>query len=73
MVKHPADYPWSSYHFNTLGVGNSLIKAHTIYTALGQDASSRQSAYRALFEHQIPERAMNEIRTATNKAWAIKI
>lgn len=49
MVKHPTDYPWSSYHFNALGVSNSLIKAHTIYTALGQDVSSRQSAYRALF------------------------
>lgn len=71
MAKHPVDYPWSSYHFNALGVSNSLIKAHTIYTALGHDASSRQSAYRALFEHQIPDRTMDEIRAATNKAWAL--
>ena len=71
MVKHPADYPWSSYHFNALGVSNSLVKTHPIYTALGHDASSRQSAYRALFEHQIPERTMDEIRAATNKAWAL--
>lgn len=52
-------------------MSNSLIRANTIYTALGQDASSRQSAYRTLFEHQILERAMDEIRTATNKAWAL--
>lgn len=52
-------------------MSNSLIKAHTIYTALGQDVSSRQSAYRALFEHQIPERTVDEIRAATNKAWAL--
>ena len=71
MVKHPAEYPWSSYHCNALGVCNSLIKAHTIYTALGRDASSRQSAYHALFEHQIPDRTMDDIRTATNKAWAL--
>lgn len=71
MVNHPADYPWSSYHFNALGVSNSLIKAHTIYIALGRRAASRQSAYRALFEHQIPERTMDEIRAATNKSWAL--
>lgn len=27
IVKHPADYPWSSYHCNALGESNSLIKA----------------------------------------------
>ena len=71
IVKHPADYPWSSYHFNALGVSNSLIKAHPIYAALGRGKSSRQSAYRALFEHQIPERTIDEIRAATNKAWVL--
>ena len=70
-VKHPADYPWSSYHYNALGVSNGLIKAHTVYTALGRGASSRQSAYRALFEQQIPEQTMDEIRAATNKAWVL--
>lgn len=71
MVKHPADYPWSSYHHNALGISNSLIKAHTIYTTLGEAPATRQSAYRALFEHQIPERTMDEIRSATNKAWVL--
>ncbi len=70
-VKHPADYPWSSYRCNALGVSNSLIQAHTIYSDLGKDATIRQSAYRALFEHRIPERTMDEIRVATNKAWVL--
>ena len=46
-------------------------KAHSIYTALGRGKSSRQTAYRALFEHQIPERTVDEIRAATNKAWVL--
>ena len=56
MVVHPADYPWSSYHFNALGIKNSLLKEHGIYTALGQGAAKCQSAYRALFEHQVPDK-----------------
>ncbi|MCP5275112.1 MAG: transposase [Burkholderiales bacterium] len=71
MVKHPADYPWSSYHHNALGISSSLIKAHTIYSTLGMTPTTRQSAYRALFEHQIPERTLDEIRSATNKAWVL--
>ena len=71
MVEHPAEYPWSSYHFNALGIKNSLIKEHSIYTALGTDAARRQSAYSALFEYQVPDRTIEEIRAATNKAWVL--
>ena len=71
MVVHPADYPWSSYHFNALGIKNPLLKKHCIYTALGKNASKRQSAYRALFEHQVPDKTIEEIRVATNKAWVL--
>jgi REP-associated tyrosine transposase len=71
MVEHPAEYPWSSYHVNALGVKSPLIKEHSIYTALGTNAARRQSAYSALFEYQIPDRAVEEIRVATNKAWVL--
>lgn len=71
MVEHPAEYPWSSYHFNALGMSNSLIKEHIIYTALGMDKASRLSAYSALFENQVPDSTIEEIRAATNKAWAL--
>ena len=71
MVEHSAEYPWSSYHFNALGLTDSLIKEHDIYTALGTDAAKRQSAYRALFEHQVPDKTIEEIRMATNKAWVL--
>ena len=71
MVEYPADYPWSSYHFNALGISNPLIKEHCIYNALGTDAARRQSAYKALFEYQVPDKTVEEIRVATNKAWVL--
>ena len=49
MVEHPADNPWSSYHCNALGIENSLINKHSIYTAIGENAAKSQSGYRALF------------------------
>ncbi|GJL76398.1 transposase [Nitrosomonas sp.] len=39
MVGYPAKYPWSSYDFNALGLSDSLIKEHNIYTALGAGAA----------------------------------
>ena len=74
MVEHPADYPWSSYHgnaFGIFGIKSALIREHRVYTALGADAAGRQSAYRALFEYQIPDSTIKEIRAATNKAWVL--
>lgn len=50
MVKYPAEYPWSSYHFN-LSKSNSLIKEHITYTASDMDRANRLSAYSALFEN----------------------
>ncbi|MEO1883545.1 MAG: transposase [Methyloprofundus sp.] len=29
MVNDPAEYPWSSYHFNALGIENRLLKFHS--------------------------------------------
>ena len=50
---------------------DSLVKEHSIYTALGTDAARRQSAYSALFEYQVPDRTIEEIRVSTNKAWVL--
>ena len=71
MVEHPAEYPWSSYHFNALGVESSLLTKHGLYNALGEDAIACQSAYRHLFEHHVPDRTIDAIRMATNKAWVL--
>jgi len=29
MVNDPAEYPWSSYHYNALGKENRLLKLHS--------------------------------------------
>lgn len=71
MVEHPSDYPWSSYHANALGIKSSLIREHSVYTALGTDAAERRLAYGALFENQVPDKTIEEIRAATNKAWVL--
>lgn len=52
MVTEPAEYRWSSYRSNGLGVGSSLLTPHPEYLALG-DSSSRLANYRALFSAHV--------------------
>jgi putative transposase len=71
MMKHPADYPWSSYRCNALGQSDELVSAHLEYRRLGKTAEERRAAYRQLFKHRAPEEHVNQIREATNKAWVL--
>ncbi len=50
MVDHPANYRWSSYAANALGVSNAVLTAHTEYVTLGRLSDNRQSVYRDLFD-----------------------
>ena len=67
MVEHPADYRWSSYHANALGVESRLRKLHPLYLELGDTAKDREEHYRGLFEAHVDNRMIDDIRTATNK------
>ena len=71
MVTHPAEYPWSSYRSNALGLNIRMIKPHPVYKALGQSSSQREQSYRALFDSQIPDFTQEEIRVAANKSWVL--
>jgi putative transposase len=71
MVNHPAQYPWSSYRGNALETNIELLSAHHCYQALGSNDLERKNAYRALFEHDIDELTLAEIRDATHKAWVL--
>lgn len=71
MVDHPASYPWSSYKANALGMRIGLLKPHECYLSLGNTDEKRRAAYQALFEVQIPEFTMKEIRDTVNKSWAL--
>jgi len=42
-----------------------------MYFGLGDNSEEQQSHYRALFQSDIPEQELTEIREATNKAWVL--
>lgn len=71
MVRHPKNYPWSSYHHNALGKPDTLITPHWLYLVLGKDDASRQTAYRGLFKDRLSQLETESIRDATNKAWVL--
>ena len=71
MVRHPTDYPWSSYGSNARGETQPLVTPHTLYQRLGRTGNERQSAYRQLFRAHLSQTDIDAIRTATNKAWAL--
>lgn len=71
MVDDPAEYPWSSYRYNALGMKNELITPHYEYLKLAKIAEERQQAYRDLLIHPLTEKTLTEIRDATNKAWVL--
>ncbi len=66
MVKHPADYKWSSYRCNAQGERNKLIKPHFMYEALGLTKTMQKTNYRELFRYNLEPGLVDEIREATN-------
>ncbi len=62
IVASPADYRWSSYAGNAEGTSDPLLQPHLVYLGLGQDAASRQSAYKQLFEQEIDEELLGQLR-----------
>ena len=71
MVKHPCDYPWSSYAANAEGKTNKLVKPHEVYRKMGVNEEERQSTYRRLFQSAIGKADLNALREATNKGWVL--
>jgi putative transposase len=71
MVEHPAEYPWLSYHGNTLNKDEELLSPHHCYLSLGTSKEAHKQAYKHLFKHHIPELTLQEIRDGTNKAWVL--
>lgn len=71
MVSRPADYRWSSNRCTAHGEPDVLLTMHSLYCRLGQDKTERQLAYRQLFSDNMEQNSWQEIRDATNKAWAL--
>ena len=71
MVKHPGDYPWSSYAANAEGKRHAWLTPHGEYLALGSTDRKRQQAYRNLFATQLDRELLREIRVSTHGGYAL--
>jgi len=71
MVNDPADYIWSSYRANALGLNVKLWKPHLQYLALGATGKERQSRYRALFAAEVEDDLLLNIRESVNRGLAL--
>ena len=67
MVRSPKSYPWSSYRANAHGQEDPVLSQHSVYESLGATPEARQHAYRDLFQHDMDEGRLHEIRHALNR------
>jgi putative transposase len=65
MVRHPKDYPWSSYRANAGLERSSLLMPHDEYLAIGA------AAYRLTFPCETPPAELDEIRSASTAGLAL--
>jgi putative transposase len=68
LVSEPAEYRWSSYRSNALGVRDTLITQHPQYSSLGKSAAGRQERWRELSREVISPEDLFEIRDAIRRA-----
>jgi len=66
MVRHPREYPWSSYRSNAEGRQANCLAPHGEYLALGLDDESRRLAYLGLFRFELRSEVLRSIRKS---AW----
>ena len=71
MVKHPIEYPWSSYAANAAGKSLPWLTPHGEYLALGSDEGKRQAAYRGLFESELDQQLLGDIRMSVHGGYVI--
>lgn len=67
MVSDPADYIWSSYRSNALGIDSVIRTPHPVYLKLGTSVELRLARYRALFAAQGNNQHLKEIREALDQ------
>ncbi len=71
IVGDPADYAWSSYRFHAFGRDDRMVTAHELYQRLGNAPQERQRHYRELFQNELGERTLREIRDTVNRGWPL--
>lgn len=68
MVKHPRDYPWSSYHTNGANKHIDLITPHPLYLSLGESNQQRKKSYNDLLSHTLADETVKHISRSTNRS-----
>ena len=71
MVRHAADYPWSSHTANIGEAPRTFLSPHVEFVALGSSVSGCEAAYRLLFESEMETAVIREIREATNGGYPL--
>ncbi len=71
MVKHPIEYPWSSYAANAAGKSAPGLLPHGEYLGLGSDEEKRQAAYRGLFDSELDQQLLREIGVSGHGGYTI--
>jgi len=71
MVRHPVEYPWSSYAANADGKPGAWLTPHGEYLALGLDDERRREAYRGLFSTELDQQVLRDIRLSTHGGYVI--
>jgi hypothetical protein len=69
MLRHPRDYPWSSYAAR--GAIDRLADRHQLFDRLGVDPVERQKACLELFRAALDPDFVDQLRAATNGGWAL--
>lgn len=70
-LTNPQDCRESRHHANGLGQPTAILTPHAEYTRLVGADSDRRQANRALFRPHVDEALIEEIRSATNGAYAL--
>jgi putative transposase len=71
MVEQKAEYRWSSYFAPAQSKFDRVLSPHSLYQALGNDATARQIAYKKLFGSELESSLLNEIRQAANGGYVL--
>lgn len=67
IVNSPELYRWSSYAHHVGLLVDPLVTDHPLVWALGNTPFERQSAYRRLFDADLPSEVIDAVRASTNR------
>jgi putative transposase len=70
LVRHPDDYPWSSYRQNARSITRGFLNPHAAYLALAEDEAKRGAKYRELCDVPLTPKMLEDLRRATRRGYA---